>query len=68
MAKKLPTTIVIEIMENRGNNISPKYKKYVREYINNTPILKLKLDEGKFEELATDMESVLQWRYDLDFC
>ena len=68
MAKKLPTTIVIEIMENRGNKISPKYKKYVREYINNIPAMKAKLDEQKFDELATDMEKVLQWKYNLDFC
>lgn len=68
MAKKLPTTIVIEIMENRGNIISPKYKKYIRTYISNAPTLKLKLDEQKFEELAEDMEKILQWRNDLDFC
>ena len=68
MAKKLPTTIVIEIMEKRGNNISPKYKKYIRKYISNAPTLKLKLDEQKFDELATDMEKILQWKYDLDFC
>ena len=55
-------------MENRGCNISLKYKKYIKDYINNTPALKTKLDEQKFDELATDMEEVLQWRYDLDFC
>ena len=68
MAKKLSTTIVIEIMENRGCCISPKYKKYIKDYINNTPMMKTKLDEQKFDELATDMEKILQWRYDLDFC
>jgi hypothetical protein len=68
MRKKLPTTIVIEIMESRGNHLSPKYKKYIRNYISNTPKLKLKLDEEKFEELAEDMEKVIQWRNDLDFC
>ena len=68
MAKKLPTTKVIEIMEDRGYRISLKYKKYIKDYINNTPAMKTKLDEQKFDELATDMEKVLQWRYDLDFC
>lgn len=68
MAKKLPTTKVIEIMESRGCSISLKYKKYIKDYINNTPTMKAKLDEQKFDELATDMEKVLQWRYDLDFC
>jgi hypothetical protein len=68
MRKKLPTTIVIEIMESRGNILPLKYKKYIRNYISNTPKLKLKLDEEKFEELAEDMEKVIQWRNDLDFC
>lgn len=68
MKKKLPTTIVIEIMESRGNHISPKYKRYIKKYISNSPTLKLKLDEQKFEELAEDMEKILQWRNDLDFC
>ena len=54
MAKKLPTTKVIEIMENRGCNISPKYKKYIKDYINNTPALKAKLDEQKFDVEKSD--------------
>lgn len=67
MAKKLNTTYVFEIMENDGTHITPKYKTYLKNYMNESPKYKQMLDEGKYTELARIMTKVLEWRYDLDF-
>lgn len=67
MAKKLNTTYVFEIMEADGTHITPKYKSYLKKYMNDTPKYKQMLDEGKYNELANIMTKILEWRYDLDF-